>query len=129
MTSKIAESFMHTLQQIEETKDVEPLAAMFTEDAELSNLAMVEPLQGRDGARRFWNKYLSVFDQIHSEFTHVVETDAAVTMEWISQGSLTTGEPIKYRGISVIETDNGQVRSFRTYYDSAAFLPQSAKKE
>lgn len=53
MTSEIAERFMHTLQQIEETGDVEPLVAMFTEDAELSNLAMTEPLQGHDGARRF----------------------------------------------------------------------------
>jgi len=45
---------------------------MFTE-AELSNLAMTEPLQGHDGARRFWQKYLSVFEHIRSKFTNVVE--------------------------------------------------------
>jgi len=38
---------MHTLQQIEEEAGVEPLVAMFTEDAELSNLAMTEPLRAR----------------------------------------------------------------------------------
>ena len=127
MTSEIAERFMHTLQQIEETGDVEPLVAMFTEDAELSNLAMTEPLQGRDGAHRFWQKYLSVFERIHSKFTHVVEGDDTAVLEWISDGALSTGEPVKYQGVSIIETDNGQVRRFRTYYDSAVFLPQGAK--
>lgn len=127
MTSEIAERFMHTLQQIEETGDVEPLVAMFTEDAELSNLATVEPLHGRDGARRFWQKYLSVFERIHSKFTNVVEGEGTAVLEWVSSGALSTGESVNYRGVSVIETDNGQVHHFRTYYDSAVFLPQGAK--
>lgn len=127
MTSEIAERFMHTLQQIEETGDVEPLVMMFTEDAELSNLTMIEPLQGQDGARRFWQKYLSVFDLIHSKFTHVAEGDGTAVLEWVSQGALSTGESVHYRGISVIETDRG-VHRFRTYYDSAALWQEGAKK-
>ena len=127
MTSEMAERFMHMLQQIEETGDVEPLVAMFTEDAELSNLASEEPLHGRDGARRFWQKYLSVFERIHSKFTHVVEGDNTAVLEWISEGALSTSEPVKYRGVSLIEIDNGQVHRFRTYYDSAVFLPQGSK--
>jgi ketosteroid isomerase-like protein len=129
VTSEIAERFMQTLQQIEETGDVEPLVAMFTEDAELSNLAMAEPLQGQGGARRFWQKYLSVFEHIRSKFTNVVEGDATAVLEWLSEGALSTGESVKYQGVSVLETDNGQVRCFRTYYDSAVFLPQGAKKK
>lgn len=128
MASEIAERFMNTLQQMEETGDVELLATMFTEDAELNNLAMTEPLKGKDGARRFWQKYLSVFDSIHSKFTNVVEGDGTAVLEWVSQGTTSAGESIHYRGISVIETDNGHVCCFRTYYDSAAFLPQGAKK-
>ena len=127
MTSEIAERFMHILQQIEEPGDVEPLVAMFTENAELSNLAMTEPLQGRDGARRFWQKYLSVFERINSKFINVIEGDGTTVLEWISSGALSTGESINYRGVSLLETDNGQVHRFRTYYDSAVFLPQCAK--
>lgn len=127
MTSEIASRFMQTLQQIEDTGDVEPLVAMFTEDAELSNLAMTEPLKGRDGARKFWQKYLSVFERIHSKFTNVIEGDGTSVLEWISEGALSTGESLNYRGVSLIETDNGQVHRFRTYYDSAVFLPQGAK--
>jgi ketosteroid isomerase-like protein len=127
MTSEIAERFMHTLQQIEATGDVEPLVVLFTEDAELSNLAMTEPLRGHDGARRFWQKYLSVFERIQSKFTNVVEGDRTAVLEWISEGALSTGESLNYRGVSILETDNGQVCRFRTYYDSAVFLPQGAK--
>ncbi len=129
MASEIAERFMQTLQQVEETGDVEMLVAMFTEDAKLSNLAMLEPLSGRDGARHFWQKYLSVFERIHSKFTNVVEGDGTAVLEWISHGTLPTGKPINYRGVSLIETANGQVCHFRTYYDSAAFVPHNTHEK
>lgn len=128
VTSEIYTNFMHTLQQTEETGNVEPLVALFSEDAELINLAMSEPLKGQDGVRQFWQKYLSVFERIHSKFTHVVESDDTAFLEWISEGALSTSEPVQYRGISVLETNNGQVHRFRTYYDSAVFLPEGAKK-
>lgn len=128
MTSETAKSFMNALQQAEQTGDIKPLVAMFTENAELSNLATPRPLQGRDGARQFWQKYLSVFKQIRSTFTNVLESNGAAVLEWTSEGALSSGEPLSYRGVSVLETDNGQVRRFRTYYDSAAFLPQGAKQ-
>ena len=119
---------MQTLQQIEETGDGAPLVEMFAENAELMNRAMVEPLQGRDGARSFWEKYLSVFERIRSEFTNVIEGDNSTSvLEWVSEGALSTGESIKYRGVSIIETENAQVHRFRTYYDSAVFLPHAAK--
>lgn len=128
MASETAERFMQALQKIEQTKDVEPLVSMFSEDAELSNLATPSPLHGKEGARQFWQKYLSVFQNIRSKFNNVVETNGSAVLEWTSEGALSSGEALNYRGISVIETDNGQVRRFRTYYDSAAFLPQGAKQ-
>lgn len=128
MASEIAEKFIQMLQQVEEEKDVEPLVSIFSENAELSNLATPSPLHGKDGARQFWQKYLSVFYQIHSQFTNVVESNGSAVLEWISEGTLTSGEPLKYQGVSIIETQNGQVQRFRTYYDSAAFLPQGAKQ-
>ena len=128
MASETVERFIQTLQQIEQTGDVEPMVAMFTDDAELSNLATPTPLRGREGARKFWQKYLSVFGQIRSKFTHVVENNGVAVLEWISEGVLSSGEPLSYKGASALETDNEQVRCFRTYYDSAVFLPQGAKQ-
>jgi ketosteroid isomerase-like protein len=128
MASAIAQTFMETLQQTESSGDVEPLVALFTENAELSNLAMDDPLQGRDKIRHFWKNYLSVFDRIQSRFTHVTEGNSTIVLEWVSEGALASGEPMKYQGISVLEMADQQVQRFRTYYDSAVFLPQGAKQ-
>jgi limonene-1,2-epoxide hydrolase len=123
MQDKISSRFMQTLQQIEETRDVESLVALFADQAELTNLAMLEPLTGKEGARQFWQKYLSVFKQIHSDFTNVIESDSSIVLEWISKGTLSTSEAVQYRGVSILEISNNQVDRFRTYYDSAVFLP------
>lgn len=128
MASKTAERFMQVLQAAEQTRELKSLVEMFTEEAELINLARTEPLRGQDGAGRFWQDYLSVFDHIHSKFTNVVEAEGTIVLEWISQGALSNGEPLNYRGISVLETNNGQVYRFRTYYDSAVFLSQGASR-
>jgi ketosteroid isomerase-like protein len=128
MSSAIAQTFMETLQQTESSGDVEPLVALFTENAELSNLSMDDPLQGREQIRHFWKNYLSIFDRIQSRFTHVTEGKSTIVLEWISEGALASGEPMSYRGVSVLEMTNQQVQRFRTYYDSAVFLPQGAKQ-
>lgn len=126
MAQQIVERFMRALHQAEQTGEPEPLATLFTEDAELSNLSATVQ-RGREGGLRFWREYLSTFDSIRSQFTNIIEGQGAVALEWIAQGTLSTGRPISYRGISVLELDNDQVRRFRTYYDSAAFLPGGAK--
>lgn len=118
---------MRALQQAEQTGDVEPLVQMFTDEAELRNLATAQPLKGVDGARQFWRDYLSAFQRIHSHFTDVLEHEGRAALEWISEGVLCNGEPITYRGISILEAGHGRVRRFRAYYDSAAFLPHGSK--
>jgi len=128
LSGELAARFMQTLQQTEASGNVDSLVALFSDTADLSNLAMAQPLHGREGIRQFWQNYLSVFTHIQSRFTHVSEGDGTITLEWISEGALSSGEPITYRGVSILETQNGQVQHFRTYYDSAAFLPQGAKQ-
>ena len=123
----LAETFQRTLQQIEQSGDPAPLVDLFTDDAELLNLALTEPLRGREGAQRFWSNCLSVFGKIASKFHHNVETDGGAAFEWVSEGTLADGQPVNYRGISVIEKDGEKVSRFRTYYDSAVFLPGGAK--
>lgn len=124
----LAETFQRTLQQIEQSGDPAPLVELFAEDCELLNLALTEPMRGREGAQRFWSNYLSVFSKIASRFHHNVETDGSAAFEWVSEGALADGQPVNYRGISVIEkAGENKVSRFRTYYDSAVFLPGGAK--
>lgn len=122
--------FMKTLQEIENSRDPGALVALFAGDSELLNLALTEPLKGPEGAQRFWTNYLAAFEKIHSDFHQVTQTDDTAVLEWISEGVLAgTGQPFNYRGVSVIEHDGEKVKNFRSYYDSAVFLPGGAKQK
>jgi ketosteroid isomerase-like protein len=122
MASQTAENFMSALQEAERTGDVNALVKMFTDDAEITNIALKQPFKGRDGAYEFWNDYLKVFDRIASEFTHVTEGGETAVLEWRAEGALRHGHPIHYCGVSIIEMSDGRVRRFRSYYDSAQFI-------
>lgn len=123
-TRPVAERFMRALQAFEADGRPEPLVELFADDAELSNLTHAE--RGRDGARKFWEDYRSAFGSVRSEFTAVTVGDGGAALEWASDGTLPTGAPIRYRGVSVLEVDGDRVRRFRTYYDSAAFVAAPA---
>lgn len=116
----MAQTFADALRRTEETRDPEPLVALFTEAAEARNLAMAE--QGTEGLRRFWQTYLDQFDDIRSEFSHMIEQEGQAALVWTSEGALKGGHPIRYRGVSVIEFDGDRVGRFETVYDSAAFV-------
>jgi ketosteroid isomerase-like protein len=128
MATPLADNFMRSLQEAERTGRLEPLVDLFHDDAEALNLGRTEPAQGREEVRDFWRTYLSAFREIRSEFTNIIEGDGGAVLEWISRGALPNGEPVEYRGVSVLETDGEKVRKFRTYYDSAVFLPLGAKQ-
>lgn len=127
MPHATAKLFAQTLQQIEKDGDPAALVELFADDAELENLATKSPLKGRDGATQFWQKYLDGFERVESKFTHTHESDGVAVLEWVSEGTLPTGQPIRYRGVSVLELKGEQVRKFRTYYDSAAFVTPAAE--
>ncbi|MBE7156855.1 MAG: nuclear transport factor 2 family protein [Rhodospirillales bacterium] len=126
----LAETFQSTLQQIEKSRDPQALVDLFGGDAELLNLALTEPMKGTEGAHKFWSNYLSAFETIRSTFHHTVSTDKDAILEWVSEGVMAaSGQPFNYRGVSVIEHDGSKVHRFRTYYDSAVFLPGGAKQK
>ena len=127
MPSPIADTFMSALQQVELSHNVEPLVGLFADDAELRSPAREVTKTGPEGARQFWREYLSAFHDVRSEFTKVSEGDDFAILEWTGSGTLPNGEPIRYPGVSVLEFRDGKVNRFRTYYDSAAFLPHGSK--
>lgn len=126
MPADMAESFKG-LQEAERTRDVEPLVRLFSEDAEVESPMLHRSHRGLDGARQFWKEYLGAFGDVRSEFTDTRRTETSATLEWKSDGTLPGGKPISYRGVSLIDFGDGKVKRFRTYYDSAAFLPDGAK--
>lgn len=135
MAQDIANHFMGALQQAEASGDTTPLVSLFDDSSELENPARSVTRRGRDGAEQFWREYLSAFGSVRSEFTRVHETAGSAALEWKSEGTLPSGEPVSYRGVSLIEFAKGdggphhprRVHRFCTYYDSATFLPTGSK--
>ncbi len=130
-----ADTFMRALQTVEDSGDMEPLLRLFRDDAKLSTPARTTNAHGPDDVRAFWSRYLAGFKRIHSQFTRVMNGDTFAVLEWQSEGELPSGQPIRYRGVSLIEFENQQesqqqykISRFCTYYDSAVFLTGGSKE-
>lgn len=124
MPNAATDKFIKALERAEQTRDVAPLAAVFTETAELHSYT--RDRRGRDAAS-FWKEYLDAFDDVRSRFTRVDDRDGSAVLEWESEGRLPGGAPIRYEGVTLLEFEGERVRRFRTYFDSAAFLPDGSK--
>jgi ketosteroid isomerase-like protein len=121
-----AQRFIDALHALELKHDVEPIVALFAEDAELAGPTTDGPQRGRDGARRFWQRYRHAFDEVGSSFRHVVRDGRAALLEWTSRGRLADGTPFEYGGVSVLELDGDAIRGFRTYFDPTALHVRAA---
>ncbi len=120
-------TFIKALNKAEQSKDVNDLVKLFAADVQIGSIALRKPREGTDGARTFWTDYLSAFQKVQSEFVHTHVAGDLAVLEWKSEGVLPEGAAINYQGVSVIEFQGEKISRFRTYYDSAAFLPDGAK--
>ena len=127
-TTTFTERFIDALQEFERAGDTDRFLELFAEDAALQSLTEHEPLRGQDGAGQFWDGYRSAFKEIRSEFDRVIQGDHTVVLEWHSDGTLADGQPISYRGVSILELADERVQRFRAYYDSAPFANRQARQ-
>jgi hypothetical protein len=44
----------------------------------------------------------------------------------VSRGARVNGEPVEYKGVTVLEVEGDQIRRCRTYYDSAVLMSGGA---
>lgn len=115
---ELVSKFKEALKTTEKSRDPQPLAGLFAQDAELTNLGGDH---GHDAAQ-FWQIYLDQFEKIESTFHNEVVTEHSAALEWQSRGTTAEGHPVEYRGISVLDFGADRICGFRTYYDSAAFV-------
>jgi len=118
-------AFMDALKTLEAEKNPDVLVALFADDATLERLTH-KTYEGKADAESFWREYLEPFEEIATEFFNVTEDDDGAVLEWVSEGSLRGGKAIRYRGVSSLSFGGDKVESFRTYYDSAAFLSEGS---
>lgn len=122
-----AQTFMDALQTLEQNKDPNTLAVLFTDDATLERFTH-KTYKGQEDTQRFWTEYLEPFNDLATEFFNVTEDGDGAVLEWETKGSLANGKPIHYRGVSSLSFDGDKVKAFRTYYDSAAFLTEGSSR-
>jgi ketosteroid isomerase-like protein len=121
---QLADRFIDHLAQLENgaADAAGQLAAMFADDAELTNPAIqhkVPARRGRDDIQRFWQSYRAGFRDLHSEFVEVLSSDHAAGLFWKTKGVNAKGQPVSYDGVSLLTFDaNGKIARFQGYYDS-----------
>ena len=125
MAQDRAQKFADALQRFDRDGDVDAfVGGAFAEDVQLFRPEREQAVQGPDGAREFWQQYRGQFSEIRSEFSRVVEGGDLGVLEWRSAGTRSSGEPISYAGVTLLDLDaEGLVHRFVTYFDTAAFLP------
>src|SRR3712207_1295688 len=107
-----AERFAAALQSFEASEDSSELLSLFADNAELHRPEVEHQEPARD-AKGFWEAYRRQFEEISTEFSHIVETPEHVSLEWQSKGRLATGLEIAYRGVSLLALDGeGLVERF-----------------
>ena len=128
MADTPADRFASALQAFESEGDREALTELFAADATLERPEVAKAGSSSDDPDAYWKAYADQFEKIRTEFGQVHEDDSAAWLEWTSKGTLSTGRDIEYAGVSLLELDDdGKVRRFATYYDTAAFLEPEAQ--
>jgi ketosteroid isomerase-like protein len=114
---KIAEQFVAALGKLERERDLETIAALFAENAEIDNVTSVEGKEGQGGAKEFWRIYRETFDEMRSTFSNQIITDGRAALEWQTRGSSKNGHEVEYEGVSILEIEGDKITRFYAYFD------------
>ena len=118
-----ATRFMSALEELDSSSDTGSITSLFADSAELLRPEVDKTGSSNQDPDQFWSDYRNQFSEVSTEFGEVQDTDSFVSLEWRSNGELSTGRPIEYAGVSLLTLDDdGKVKRFSTYYDTAAFL-------
>ena len=127
MSNQVADKFVEGLHKLEESRDVEALAGLYTDEAEVGNVVAPEKFHGQDGARDFWTKYRGTFGEVHSEFRNIFATEDRAALEWHTTGTSTNGDPVDYEGVTLLEIQGDKVTRSRAYFNAGALGRQIVK--
>ncbi len=120
MSEEVAKKFMGALRMLEDSKDVEPLAALYAEGAAVGNVIAPDRFHGKDGAREFWTEYRGTFETAKSTFRNIIAEDDGAALEWTTEGTGFEGQPFTYSGVTILEIQGGQVTRSSAYFDPKA---------
>lgn len=127
---KLADQFIDALHTLEDggEGDVDGIVALFSDDAQLTNAALVlagEERNGRDGVQKFWTEYRGTLGQARSEFHQITTNEQAAGLFWKTTGTDAEDQPLDYDGVSLLVfNDEGKIARFHGYYDTRQLSKQ-----
>ena len=113
----LTQTFIDALHRLESERDVDTIANLFADNAEVSNPLVQYADGGQQAAKTFWGQYRDAFTEIRSDFRAVKETEGVSFLEWVSKGAV-DNQSFEYGGVSVLEFSGDKISAFRTYFDS-----------
>jgi ketosteroid isomerase-like protein len=112
-----AKKFVAALEKLEQERDLETIASLFSEDAEIDNVTSVSGKEGKQGAKEFWRVYRETFDEMKSSFRNQIFMDGRAALEWQTTGSSKNGHDVSYEGVSILEIQGDKITRFFAYFD------------
>lgn len=119
MADGMAQRFIDALHTLERDRDVEPMAGLYADGAEVGNVVSPHEFTGPDGASEFWTRYRESFGEIESTFRNEIETEGRAALEWTSTGTTPEGGHFEYDGVTILEFDGDKVSRFRAFFNPA----------
>ena len=127
MAHEITENFIEALQALERNRDVEKIAALFADDAEVNNVVTIDNSNDLS-PREFWQKYRDNFGEVSSEFSNKIAGENSAALEWTTTGTGVGGEEVDYEGVSILETDGERITRFFAYFNPGKLGKQMSEE-
>ena len=129
MSEQVARKFVEALGRLEAGRELDDIVAVFAPECEVGNVVSPEKFGGQEGAREFWGaKYRDTFGEVRSTFRNVFATENRAALEWTTEGTSSDGSPVKYDGVSILETDGELITRFCAYFDAGSLGRQILHK-
>ena len=120
MSEQLTNNFIEALRILEEKRDVELMATLYSEAAKIGNVIAPDQFTGQQGARNFWTEYRGAFESAKSSFRNVIIGDERAALEWTTEGTSFDGKPFQYAGVTLLEFEGNQISRSSAYFDPSA---------
>ena len=117
MAENTAEKFIEALRRLERDRDVETIAGLFTDGAEIHNVMTIDNAH-QLAPSEFWTNYRETFGEVNSEFKNKIVSETRAALEWTTTGTNRDGGgEFAYEGVSVLEFEGGKIKRFFAYFN------------
>ena len=100
-------------------KDIDAVLAMVTDDLEWHYLVGLPPLNGKDAARAFLEKFGGSIAEVRWRVFDAFQKDNKIVVEGVDEYTTTTGGRVVVPYLGILEFRDGKIAKWRDYCDSA----------